>query len=144
MLESTASEQGTQVRRGDIVMIRTGWLEWYLSLDPSARRKVGTAKTMTCAGLEPTQTMAAWLWDHGVAAIACDNVALEVLPIDPGRGFLHHRLIPLLGMMIGELWNLGAFAADCAEDGRYEGLLVSAPLALPDGVGSPANVYVIK
>lgn len=144
MLESSAARQEVRIREGDILMIRTGWLAWYLALDEAERKRVGTARTMSCVGLDPGKGMAAWLWDRGVAAVACDNVAVEVLPIRPDRGFLHRRLLALLGMLMGELWNLDPLAEDCRADGRYEGLLVSAPLALPGGAGSPANAYVIK
>ena len=53
--------------------------------------------------------------------------------------FLHFRILGLLGIPIGEMWDLEALAEDCASDGVYEFLLTSAPLNLLDGVGSPAN-----
>ncbi|HEY5625021.1 MAG TPA: cyclase family protein, partial [Dehalococcoidia bacterium] len=59
-------------------------------------------------------------------------------------GFMHWRLIPLLGMPIGELWDLDALAADCADDGVYEFLFTSSPLNVPGGVGSPPNAMAIK
>ena len=43
-----------------------------------------------------------------------------------------------------ELWDLDALAVDCAADGRYEFMLVSAPLYVPGGVGSPPNAYALK
>lgn len=144
MLDATAAHQGVEVRAGDIVMVRTGWLGWYLTLDDGARRNVGSARTMRCPGLESSRETTAWLWDHGVAAVATDNVAVESLPVDRDRGFLHHRLVALLGMILGELWHLDPLSADCAADGRYEGLLTSAPLALPRAAGAPANAYVVK
>jgi hypothetical protein len=57
---------------------------------------------------------------------------------------MHWRLIPLLGLPIGELWDLDALAADCAADGAYEFLFTSAPLNVPGGVGSPPNAIAIK
>jgi hypothetical protein len=57
---------------------------------------------------------------------------------------MHFRLIPLLGMPIGELWWLDDLAADCAEDGVYEFFFTSAPLNVPGGVGSPPNALAIK
>jgi kynurenine formamidase len=144
MLDDVAAAQGVEVGEGDVVMVRSGWLGWYLALSAEERKAAGTAQTMRCVGLEPRARMAEWLWDHGVAAIACDNTALEALPIQKELGFLHHRILPLLGFLIGELWSLDALAADCREDGRYDGLLVSSPMPLPNGVGSPANAYVIK
>jgi hypothetical protein len=40
--------------------------------------------------------------------------------------------------------HLDPLAADCRADGRYEGLFASAPLHLRNGVGSPANAYLLK
>ena len=53
-------------------------------------------------------------------------------------------VLGLLGIPIGEMWDLDALAADCAVDGVYEFLLTSAPLNLHQGVGSPANALAIK
>jgi hypothetical protein len=50
----------------------------------------------------------------------------------------------MFGMPIGELWDFEELAADCAADSRYEFMLVSAPLYIPGGVGSPPNAYAIK
>jgi hypothetical protein len=50
----------------------------------------------------------------------------------------------MLGMPLGELWDLDALAEDCAADGRYEFFLTSAPLYVPGGVGSPINAYALK
>ena len=66
---------------------------------------------------------------------------------DPARSldvFLHFRILGLLGMPIGEMWDLEALGEDCASDGVYEFLLTSAPLNLLNGVGSPANALAVK
>ena len=71
--------------------------------------------------------------------------AVEAPPASRATGgFLHNRLIPLLGMAIGEMWNLEGLAADCATDGVYECLVTSSPLYLPGGVGSPPNALALK
>jgi hypothetical protein len=57
---------------------------------------------------------------------------------------LHYRLIALLGMPLGELFYLERLAADCADNGIYEGLFTSAPLNLLGGSGSPANALAVK
>lgn len=144
MLDRVAKAQGVEIYEGDVLLVRSGWLGWFQSLTPEKRAAVGKSQTMTCIGLEARPEMAEWLWDHGVAAVACDNTALEALPVQREKGFLHYRILPLLGYLIGELWRLDELAADCRADGRYVGLLVSAPLHLPNGVGSPANAYMLK
>lgn len=149
-LERVAQAQQVRVQAGDIVLLRTGWLAWYGGLDEAGREALrGTLHPgedgMACPGLDATQETAAWLWDHQIAAMAADNVALEALPVDVKTGgFQHRRLIALQGMPIGEVWDLEELARDCAQDGVYEFFLVSVPLNLPGGVGSPANAYAIK
>ena len=97
-----------------------------------------------CPGQAASQETAAWLWDRQIAAIAADNIAVEALPVDPAVGFQHRRLIALQGMPIGEMWDVEGLAQACVHDGSYEFMLVSIPLNLPGGVGSPANAYAIK
>jgi kynurenine formamidase len=84
-----------------------------------------------------------------LSAIASDNLAVEAWPIDLGPavfpfGAMHNMLIGQLGYALGELWELAALAQDCAGDGRYPMFVVSAPLNIPGGLGSPANVVAIK
>jgi kynurenine formamidase len=148
-LEEVARAENVQLEPGDIVLLRTGWLTWYKGLDEAGREALrGTLRPgeggMACPGLDPSQATAAWVWDQHIAAMAADNVALEALPVEATVGFQHRRLIALQGMPIGEVWDLDALAQDCARDGVYECMLVSAPLNLPGGVGSPPNAYAIK
>ena len=43
---------------------------------------------------------------------------------------MHIRLLPLLGLPLGEFFDLDRLADDCAADGVYEFLFTSAPLNL--------------
>jgi kynurenine formamidase len=148
-LEQIAAAENVKLKPGDIVLLRTGWLAWYKQLNETGREALrGTLHPgeggMACPGLDASQETAAWVWDHRLAAMAADNVALEALPVEAQVGFQHRRLIALQGMPIGEVWDLDELAQDCALDGIYECMLVSAPLHLPGGVGSPPNAYAIK
>ncbi|MBO0688178.1 MAG: LLM class flavin-dependent oxidoreductase [Candidatus Dormibacteraeota bacterium] len=143
-LDAVLQWEGVSTRRGDVLLVRTGWLTWYRSLDGNRRAALeGTLPEMASPGLAPGEETAAWLWDHGVAAVAADNPALEVVPTVREEGFLHRLLIPLLGMPIGELWDLEGLAEACRRRGRHTFLLTSAPLNLPGGVGTPANAYAV-
>ena len=59
-------------------------------------------------------------------------------------GMMHAYMIPLLGLTVGEQWNLEALAADCAQDGVWECFVAVKPLNLIGGVGSPANAFALK
>jgi len=148
MLSGCAQAQGVTVDTGDILIIRTGWLNWYLNEATAEQKQAMAGDPMTqlkFPGIGPDEEMAAYLWDLHIAAVAADNPALEAWPPGPDSGgFLHFRLIPLLGMNIGEFWYLEDLAGDCANDGVYEFMLTSAPLNVPGGVGSPPNALAIK
>jgi hypothetical protein len=94
---------------------------------------------LACSGLAADRDTARYLWNHRIAAIAADNPAMEVLPVDRATGFQHHRVIALLGGAVGEFWLLDRLAATCREQRRYEFLLTSGVLPVPSGVGSPAG-----
>ncbi|HUC21299.1 MAG TPA: cyclase family protein, partial [Streptosporangiaceae bacterium] len=146
-LSAALSSAGVSLRYGDIVCVRTGWMDKYLSLSADERRALAepmvSVSGYSAAGLAGSEAMARFLWDSGVAAVACDNPAVEVVPADRSAGFLHGRLIAGLGMAIGELFDFGALAAACARSGRSEFLFVSVPLNVTGGVGSPANAVAI-
>lgn len=148
ILDRIAEAQGVTLEPGDVLIIRTGWMEWYQSL-PQDRREtlLGTVgqgdDALATPGLDGSQATAAWVWDHGLTAIASDNVAVEALPVDRAAGFQHRRLIPLLGVALGEFWWLKQLAEECRRRGRYDFLFAAAPLHLPGGVGSPANAYAV-
>lgn len=147
-IELVLKWSGSTIAQGDILLFRTGWLRWYLNLGPKEREAVGGTLHngeggMDCPGLAPGVDMAAWLWDHRVAAVAADNAAFEVLRIRRDEGFLHRRIMALLGMPIGEFWYLEELSHACIDLGRHDFLLTSAPLNIPKGVGSPNNAYAI-
>ncbi len=159
-LMATLDAQGVGIEAGDILLIRTGWVDWYRGLGADERAAVAGAPRLSACGLQRGVASARALWDLHIAAVAADNPALEVMPFgspdseesrkwkeDPGRAAetaLHFSLLGLLGIPIGELFDLDALAEDCAADGRYTGLLTSAPLNLSAGVASPPNALVIK
>ena len=65
-------------------------------------------------------------------------------PGDPNVGNLHRRLIPGLGLAVGELFDFNALADQCAVENRWSFLFVAVPMNVPGGVGSPANAVAIR
>ncbi len=143
-VQNTLEDQGVALRGGDILLIRIGWTKFYLSA--SAEIKAELAKETVVPGIEGSERTARWLWDNHLAAVASDSPALEALPKPAGEEmeFLHFHMLAFFGMPIGEMWNLEGLAEDCADDGRYDFFLTSAPLNIPGGVGSPPNALAIK
>lgn len=148
LLDEVLAAQQSVLRPGDILILRTGWLGWYLDLDAAGRagmqgRQRGGDGGMECPGLHAGAATAGWLWDHRISAVAADNPALEAMRIDREEGFLHRRILTLLGMPIGEFFLLERLAETCAARGDWTFFFTSAPLNLPRGVGSPNNAYAI-
>jgi len=156
-LDRIAAHCGVTVRPGDIVLLRTGFAEEWVRRTPRQRAERRGGAT----GLDQSEAILAWLWDHRIALMASDNGGLESFPVNPASGWidpdepppprgpshngmLHRPLLALLGMVIGELWKLDELAADCAADGVHEFLVTAKPLNLVGGVGSPPNAIAIK
>ncbi len=142
-LEATLARQKSPLRNGDILLIRTGWTKFYYGASDSLKEEL--ARETVVPGIEGSDRVAKWLWNHHLAAVASDSPALEALPKPEGSAeFLHFHMLAFFGMPIGEMWNLEELAADCASDKRYEFFVTSAPLNVPGGVGSPPNALAIK
>jgi kynurenine formamidase len=138
-LEQVASAQGVTVGRGDIVLVRTGQLGACRSLPGWGEFAGGAAPGLSFWS-------APWLHRTEIAAIATDTWGFEVRPNEFPVAFqpLHQIAIPNIGLLIGEMWDLDALAADCAADGVYEFFLVAAPLPITGAVGSPVNPLALK
>lgn len=141
-LREVVAAQEVELRPGDVLLIRTGWIGAYRSLDQAGRDAQAAAPTIS--GLAGSDDVARFLWDSDAIAVAADNPTLEVAPGDPSVGSLHRRLIPLLGFVVGELLDLDRLASRCAADSRWDFLFTAMPLNLPGGVGSPANAMAIR
>ena len=157
ILRATLAAQGTMLRTGDLLLVRTGWLGWFLGLPAGERQRVADSSrelfTFRLPGLGPAPAMAEYLWDAGVAMLAADTPMVEVYPvvaaIDDPSAFtiddtMHAQVMALLGIPLGEFFVLDPLAADCRTDARWEGFFTSAPLRLRGGIGSPPNVIVFK
>ncbi|MGW7090447.1 cyclase family protein [Streptomyces sp. NPDC054871] len=137
-LTATAQAHGVSVGRGDIVLVRTG------QLARARREGWGEYAGGPAPGL--SFTTAGWLHRTEIAAIATDTWGFEVRPNEFEHAFqpLHQVVIPNMGLLIGEMWDLEALAADCATDGVYEFWLTAAPLPITGAVGSPVNPVAVK
>ena len=147
------ADQGTVLHVGDVLLVRTGWVGWYESQSTDVRAALAAPNGLTAPGFRSGEHLAEVLWNLHIAAIACDNPAVEAWPPDQSRRsdrrhlhdiFTHTLLLPMLGLPLGEMFDLEALSADCIADGRFEFMFTSAPLNLPHGVASPPNALAIK
>ncbi|MGP3769687.1 cyclase family protein [Streptomyces sp. SDT5-1] len=141
-LRTTIEAQGatSAVRRGDMVLLRTGQLGRVRRLGEWGTYAGGDAPGLSFTTLD-------WLHRTEVAAIAADTWGLEVRPYEfpqPCMSPLHQIAIPNMGLPLGEMWDLEGLAADCAADGVHEFLLIAAPLPVTGAVGAPVNPIAMK
>ena len=140
VLDETAAHQGVTIETGDILVIRFG-------VDAFLRRLVAEPGTVEmryeAPGLMQDESTIEWLWDKHVAAVCADNIAVEVTPPRGKDTRLHPALLGLLGLTMGELFDLVDLARECHARSRYEFAFVAKPFRLPGGVGSPANAMAI-
>jgi Predicted metal-dependent hydrolase len=138
-LDAVCDAQGVEIRQGDVLIVRTGDM---------GNRRQRPGWDGYSAGDAPGLSLltAPWLHEKKIAALATDTWGAEVRPNELPGTFqpLHLILIVSMGLLVGEIWDLDALAADCAEDGRYEFLFVGPPLVVPGAVGSPLNPQAIK
>jgi kynurenine formamidase len=137
-LVTTAEAHGVDVGTGDIVLVRTG------QLARARREGWGDYAGGPAPGL--SFTTAPWLHRSEIAAIATDTWGFEVRPNEFDDAFqpLHQVVIPHIGLLVGEMWDLDALAEDCATDGVHEFWLTAAPLPITGAVGSPVNPIAVK
>jgi kynurenine formamidase len=144
-LKAALEHQGSALKPGTILLVRTGWMESYEALTLEEKRALAPMEKMRSAGVEASREIVEWLWNNQVAAIGTDCPSVEAFPSDfSNEGILHYRALPLLGLPLGELFVLAPLASDCAGDGRYEFMLVSAPMNVEGGIASPPNAVAIK
>lgn len=142
-LKDIISECNIEIRKGDILLIRTGHVpEWDARTDAEKSSYADDTSAIAHAGLEQTPEVLEWLWESGFAAVAGDGVTFECFP-SQADFYLHEYLLAGWGVPIGEMFDLEALARKCKELGRWSFFLTSMPLNMPGGVSSPPNAMAI-
>jgi kynurenine formamidase len=124
-LAACAKAQGVELRRGDVLLVRTGYATlWH-----------DEAAYLQAAGVSKSGTL--WAAEHGVVAVGADNMAWDVPDErDPETGatlFAHVHLLTRKGVYIMENLNLEALA----RDRRYRFAFIGIPLKFRGATGSP-------
>lgn len=138
-LDAAAEAEGVEVRQGDILIVRTGHVPYFYTLADKMSFWDGRAPGIGRACVQ-------WLADKDVAALAMDNIAVEVEPFEEPFDHvypLHSMLIRDLGLTLGEVWWLEELAEACAAESRYEFFISAPPLNVTNASGSPTNPVVI-
>lgn len=123
-LEDVAGRQGVAIRKGDVVLVRTGWA----TLWGDARAYINGVKSPG-----PNEEAARWLSAKGIWAGGSDTVAFEFVP---ARNMpVHIHFLVESGIHIVEALDLEGLA----KAKRYELAFVAAPLKIVGGTGAPVR-----
>ncbi|KAF2467912.1 uncharacterized protein BDR25DRAFT_374217 [Lindgomyces ingoldianus] len=137
-VKAILQEKQIQLRKGDILFLRTGFVQAYGKLDSSAREEYKTGHSWP--GLGQSEETLRWLWEQQFAAVAGDNPAFECFPPTDQKYSLHPVLLSGWGTPIGELFDLEGLSEVCKKLKRWSFFLSSAPLNYKGVVASPPNI----
>jgi kynurenine formamidase len=135
-LDAIAAHHKIEVRRGDALIVRTGFLE-------ARRGRWGDFAGGPAPGL--SLHTAPWLYGKEIAAVVTDTWGVEVRPneVDMVQP-LHVVALVHSGLSFGEIFDLQALGEHCAHDGIYEFMFVANPLPITGASGSPVSAVAIK
>jgi kynurenine formamidase len=136
--------QGGDVKVGDILLIRSGWVEDYYMRTPEERERLALrgrdshGGEQQWAGLKQEEAIKDWLHDCYFAAVGGDAPSFERWPT-PEAYYLHEYILALWGMPLGEMLDLEKVAELARKNKRWTFFFSSAPANMPGGVSSHVN-----
>ena len=139
-LETVEEAQQVRLGEGDILVFRTGHHRrrlalgaWSNDYPPSGEGKAG----LHVDTIE-------WMHERRIAAFLPDGDGETVPSNVEGMLYPIHPLqVTAMGMLAADSLQLEDVAAACAEEGRFEFMVVGLPLRLPGATGSPWNPIAI-
>ena len=130
-LQDTVAKQGVELRKGDVVLVRTGRMRAWPDFDGYLQRPLGI-----------TLPSAKWLCEEaGAMCIAGDSIGLEVMPWDEPDAFLpvHAYMFATAGAQIIEVVDMEEIAAEK----QYEFAFLGFPMKLRGATGAPMPSYAV-
>lgn len=118
-----AAAQGTELRTGDAVLVRTGWLRAWYATSPETYFP-------SQPGVGPDA--AVWLYDQGMALLGTDTSGTEVIPMPDVERTTHRVMLVERGVHLIEIMDLEAVA----DERIFEFCFVCLPLRITGATGS--------
>lgn len=128
LLDEAARAQGVEIRRGDVVLLRTGWAAYF--------REPGKFISEV-RGPGPAIEGARWLSGRGIFAAGSDTVAFEKVP-DASMP-VHVHLLVESGVHIIECLNL----EELASARLWEFAFIGAPMKIEGATGAPLRPLAV-
>lgn len=134
-LENVASLLGVEMRRGDIVLVRTGYIRRRNTKGP-------WSVASSCVGLHVSAMR--WLADKEAAVLGGDGDRdAHPSSVDGIDWPIHALALSAMGMPLLDNLDLETLSSVCAQAVAFEFLMAVAPLIIPGGTGSPVNPVAI-
>jgi kynurenine formamidase len=151
-LDAVAKAQGVEIRPGDAVLIRTGFMKHW---SDKIRKAGGALRWGATTDGEPGPgcDFIAWAQEKKIGLVGADNIAVEhIVPVDEACNAkykvplipLHVAVLQMLGVPLQEILDLEALSEDSAKDGVYEFFYVWAPLNFWNAAGGLMSPVAIK
>jgi kynurenine formamidase len=130
-LEAATRQGKVQVRSGDVVLMRTGWINHW----PDQRQYYSVQSGQPGINADGAR----WLTNQGAYCLGSDNFAVEYVP-SPGNTMpVHIHCLVEKGVHLLEVANL----EELSRTKTYEFLLVMVPLKIRGGTASPVRPLAI-
>lgn len=124
-LEGTAKAQGIEIHEGDVVLIRTGWGQYW----NDSPKYLGGSEGAPGPGVQAGKWLAKWK----PAAVGSDTSAFEVM--DHANITLEVHMILIANHGINIIENL--YLEELSQSKRHEFMFVSIPIKIVGATGSP-------
>ena len=144
-LEDIAAAQGVEPMPGDAVVVRSGANAFYASRPDFEMGMFNEMPGVHGSAIE-------FLYNNDASVLVWDLLDAGRQPLGyglqrpegpPVRVPIHEIVIPYMGMPLLDNADLDDLADACAEAGRWEFLLMVAPLRVRGGTGSPVNPIAV-
>ena len=140
-LIETAKFENVELRKNDILLIRTGSIKRYYEVGPKKYYA-----NFNEPGITYTKKLVEWFNEMQIITYGSDTAGSEqtISTTTGTRSPLHIFLLKNLGIPIQELLWLEELSRDSKKDQQYSFLYVCSPLKFIGGTGSPVNPLAIK
>jgi kynurenine formamidase len=129
-LDEALAAQKNEVRRGDTVLLRTGWGQFWKSPEKFLSGEPGLGEA--CAG---------WALDREIVCWGCDQFATDPIPFEKAGEALpmHLEMLTKAGIRLME----NVYLEEIAGKGVYEFCLLAAPLKIKGATASPIRLLAL-
>ena len=72
-LTDCVTESGVSIQPGDILLVRTGFMDALMALPEKEQNELLSGDTRPWSGVQPSEEVMRWHWDKGIAAVVTDG-----------------------------------------------------------------------